>query len=224
MGYYPIFLELGGKNVLVVGGGRVARRKVETLLGYGAVVRIVSRQLNDGLKRLVENGKVFLAGEEFNEEHLNDQLMVFAATDDPELNHRISEAARSRGILINAADQPVDCDFIVPSIVKQGDLSIAVSTSGKSPALAKKIRRQLELQFGKEYEIFLQFMGQVRRAVFQLALPQQENSRIFQALIDSNIFADLAKGDRASVKAALDRILPAQLDRGCLSRFLTEGK
>jgi len=211
MSYYPIFLELEGKTVLVVGGGRVAQRKVDTLLNYGALIRLVSKELTDKLKEMVELGSVLHIGEEFMEKHLDGVFLVFAATDDAQLNHEISESARKRGLPVNAVDQPADCDFIVPSIVSQGDLSIAISTSGKSPALAKTIRKQLEPQFGKEYRLFLNLMGRLRNAVISQDLSQEENSRIFHDIVNSDILKALKAGNPAEVEAALKKILPEGL-------------
>jgi len=114
MSYYPIFLELEGRTALVVGGGSVAQRKVETLLAHGALIRIVSNALTEKLKAMVESGSILHAGDAFSEKHLDGVSLVFAATDDRRLNHEISECARKNGLLINAVDQPADCDFIVP--------------------------------------------------------------------------------------------------------------
>ncbi|MCD6562107.1 MAG: bifunctional precorrin-2 dehydrogenase/sirohydrochlorin ferrochelatase [Deltaproteobacteria bacterium] len=214
MKYYPVFLALEGKNALVVGGGKVARRKVETLVEYGALVQIISMELTDGLKKLVEDGKIIHLGTKF-EDHLMDGIfLVIAATDDHEFNHKISESARRKGLLINAVDQPADCDFIVPSIVKRGDLQIAISTSGKSPALAKKIRKELETQFGDEYESFLYLMGRLRKEILKKEYPQDENMRIFQEIVNSGILTALTKKNMDDVELILKRILPQDLSSG----------
>jgi len=212
MSYYPVFLQLEGKIALVVGGGRVAQRKVETLLRHGASIHIVSKVLTQKLKQLIEVNKVRLLGEEMKDNFLDDAFIVIAATDDKELNSKVSEKARNRGLLVNAVDQPADCNFIVPSIVKKGDLSIAISTSGKSPALAKKIRKGLDGQFGNEYETFLNLMGGLRREVLAMGLSQAENSHIFHAIVDGGIIEALAKNDLAKVESLLARILPQEIN------------
>ncbi|MCF8142470.1 MAG: bifunctional precorrin-2 dehydrogenase/sirohydrochlorin ferrochelatase [Deltaproteobacteria bacterium] len=217
MAYYPIFLQLEGMAGLVVGGGGVARRKVETLLAFGAKVSIVSRELAPELNRLIENGKIQFLGEEMEDRFFDDVSLVIAATDDMEFNHRVSEGARRRGLLINAVDQPADCTFIVPSIVRKGDLMIAISTSGKSPALSKKIRKRLETQFGDEYADFLNLMGDLRKRLLAKGLPQEENSRIFHEMVESNLIEALAQGDRETIAATLRRILPADMDMGCIT-------
>jgi len=212
MSYYPIFLAIEGKTALVVGGGVVGERKVEILLNHGASIRLVSRDLSDKLKALVEDGKVLHLGEDFSEKHLDGVFLVFAATDDKQLNRKISKSARKRGLLINAVDQPEDCDFIVPSLIKRGDLSIAVSTGGKSPALAKSIRKHLEPQFGKEYEVFLNLLGCLRDEIISWGLPQQENSRIFHEIVNSGILKALADNDWDGVEDMLEKILPRKVD------------
>lgn len=217
MSYYPIFLELEGKTALVVGGGGVGERKVESLLNHGASIRLVSRELTDKLKKLVEVRRVLHLGEDFSERHLDGVFLVFAATDDKQLNREISKCARKRGLLINAVDQPEDCDFIVPALIKRGELSIAISTGGKSPALAKSIRKHLEPQFGREYEIFLNLMGRLRDEIISWGLPQQENSRIFHKMVDSGILKALADNDWEGAEVMLEKILPRKVDlKECL--------
>jgi precorrin-2 dehydrogenase/sirohydrochlorin ferrochelatase len=112
------------------------------------------------------------------------------------------------GLLINAVDQLPDCNFIVPSIVKRGDLLIAISTSGKSPALAQKVRKQLDTQFGSEYEDFLVLMGRVRKEILTKGLSQEENSRIFHEIVESDILDALLRDDMKRVESTLRRILP----------------
>jgi len=211
MSYYPIFLNLEGETALVFGGGSVAERKIVTLLEYNALIRIVSRRLTDNLKVLVESKKVQHVGEDFSEKYLNNVFLVIVATDDRRLNRKISEHARERGLLVNVVDQPSDCNFIVPSIVKRGDLSIAISTSGKSPALAKKTRKELESQFGREYETFLVLMGRLRKEILSMGLSQEENSRIFHEIVNSNILSSMAKNDLEGIESTLSRILPSDL-------------
>ena len=211
MSYYPIFLNLEGETALVFGGGSIAERKIVTLLEYNALIRIVSRKLTDNLKVLVEAKKVQHVGEDFSDKYLNNIFLVIVATDDRRLNRKISEHARERGLLVNVVDQPSDCNFIVPSIVKRGDLSIAISTSGKSPALAKKIRKELESQFGREYETFLVLMGRLRKEILSMGLSQEENSRIFHEIVNSNILSSMAKNDLEGIESTLSRILPSDL-------------
>jgi precorrin-2 dehydrogenase/sirohydrochlorin ferrochelatase len=208
MNYYPVFLAISNKTVLVVGGGMVAQRKVETLLGYDAEIGLIAKKLTPRLEALAEDGKVEYLGQDFNEEHLNNVMLLFAATDDTTFNREISMAAQTRGILVNAVDQPADCNFIVPSIVKSGDLQIAVSTSGKSPALAKMLREQLEARFGSEYEIFLDLMSRIRKEVLSKGLPQNINMAIFNRIVRSHMIDFIKAGDFKRVAALLSEMLP----------------
>lgn len=220
MPYYPIFIDLKGKRVIVVGGGKVAERKIETLLEYGAIVDVITRQLSPSLSRYVEEERIKHIGEEFNESCLNDAYMVIAATNDPLLNHQISLNARKRGLLINAVDQPSDCDFIVPSILRRGDLQIAVSTSGKSPALARKIREDLEKKFGDEYKTLLIFLGGLRKEILSRGLSHDENSRMFHAVIDSHILEAISSKDWNEVASILNKILQTQLSSEDVVNYL----
>ena len=205
--YYPIFLNLRGKRTVVVGGGMVAQRKIETLLEHGADVHVISRALTPELDREVKGGRVKHLGEEFSETHLDGAFMVIAATDDTDLNRRVSRAAQKKGLLINAVDQPDDCNFIVPSILRRGDLRIAISTSGKSPAMARKVREDLETQFGDEYESFLNLMGRMRREIIARRLSQKENSRIFRELIESSILEAIGREAWEEAASALSDIV-----------------
>jgi len=209
MKYYPVLLQLEGKTVLVVGGGVVAERKVENLLELAARIHIVSIELTEKLHKLIESKEIKYLGSEFKEEQLEGVFFVIAATDDKLLNRRISEEARKRRLLVNAVDQPEDCDFIFPSIIKRGELLIAISTSGKSPALAKRLRQELEAQFGSEYGVFLDLMGRLRKEILSKGFSQKQNSLIFHEIVDSDILKCLAQGDWERVKSLLKRILPS---------------
>jgi precorrin-2 dehydrogenase/sirohydrochlorin ferrochelatase len=203
-----------------VGGGTVAERKIETLLEYGAVVYVVSRDLTPRLRKYSEEGTIGFLGQEFNEASLEEAFMVIAATDDPILNHKVSEKAKERGLLINAVDQPSDCNFIVPSVLRRGDLLIAVSTSGKSPALAKKLREALEERFGNEYESLLILMGRLREKILTQRLSREENKRIFHDLINSPILEAIARKDWDEVSVILNGIIPGQLSTEDVKTFL----
>jgi precorrin-2 dehydrogenase/sirohydrochlorin ferrochelatase len=220
MSYYPVLIQLDGKKVIVVGGGTVAERKIDTLLEYGAVVQVISRELTSQLHQYLEGGRIGFLGQEFNEDFLEEAFMVIAATDDPYLNHRVSEKAREKGLLVNAVDQPSDCNFILPSILRRGDLLIAVSTSGKSPALAKKVREKLEERFGNEYESFLILMGRLREEILSQRLPQDENRKIFHELVNSPILEAIGRKDWDEVATILNGIIPGRLSSKDVVHYL----
>lgn len=220
MSYYPVLVQLDGKKVLVVGGGTVAERKIETLLEYGAELQVISQELTPRLRRYREVGKIGFLGQEFNEDCLEGAFMVIAATDDPHLNHQVSEKAKKRGLLVNAVDQPSDCNFILPSVLRRGDLLIAVSTSGKSPALAKKLREALEERFGDEYGSFLVLMGRLREQILSERLSQGENRRIFNELVNSPILEAIGRKDWNRVATILNGIIPGRLSSKDVINYL----
>ena len=182
--FFPVYLDIRGKRVLVVGGGMIAQRKITSLLECGAVVFVVSRELTPLVNQYREEGRIKIIGREYEKYLLDNIFMVIAATDDTQLNHQISQDSTARGLLINAVDQPEDCNFIFPSVLKRGDLVLSISTSGKSPALARKIRERLEHEFGNEYARLLNIMGGIRKEVLSWGLPQSKNSLLFKELID----------------------------------------
>ncbi|MDQ0201613.1 precorrin-2 dehydrogenase/sirohydrochlorin ferrochelatase family protein [Neobacillus ginsengisoli] len=162
MEIYPIMLRLKGKRIVVVGGGKVAERKVAGLLGTGARIILICPEASDGLKQLALDGKIDWRQKSFSESDLQDAFMIFAATNDTELNRLVKNSAADHQ-LATIADDPNGSDFHVPSHLKRGRLSIAVSTGGASPTLARKIRQQLELQFDDSYESYLEFLFETRK-------------------------------------------------------------
>ena len=216
-------LDLRGKRAVVVGGGQVAQRKIETLLRNEAEVCVVAQELNSDLKMRVAAGKVKWIGKEYDVQDLNGAFLVIAATDNPTLNRQVSGDAKRKGILINAVDQPADCSFIVPSILKRGDLLITISTSGNSPMLAKKIRRTLERQFGQEYALFLNLMGRLRREILARGFSQGENRRIFQRLVDSPILEAIGQRRWDEVASLVKEITQTEWSAEEICALASEG-
>jgi precorrin-2 dehydrogenase/sirohydrochlorin ferrochelatase len=195
MKYYPLLLDVRERACLVVGGGAVGTRKVETLLACGARVTVVSPAATAQLDALAQEGVVSLAKRSYRAEDLDGKFLVIGATDDEASNRRLSEDAGRRNLLCNIADQPALCNFILPAIVDRGDLVIAVSTSGKSPAFAKRLRRSLERQFGPEYEPFLSVMGKIRDVLLAEAHEPEAHRDLFERLIDGGLL-DLLRDKR----------------------------
>lgn len=160
--YYPLFLSLEGKTCLVVGGGAVGERKVGTLLKFGALVRLVARELSEELEGKRAQNLIVWAAKEYDRSQLQAVSLVFAATDDLNVNRMIASDARELGLWCNMAAEPELGSFIVPSVVERGAISIAVSTSGKSPAAAKLLRQKLECEIGDEWDFFVRLLGQLR--------------------------------------------------------------
>jgi precorrin-2 dehydrogenase/sirohydrochlorin ferrochelatase len=186
MKYYPIFMDIKNKNCLVVGGGNVGRRKAATLEKCQANVTVVSRIFsheNDS----IETTSIVFKKKEYEKEDIKGMFFVFAATADAELNQAIKNDTAKMDILCNIADSPEKSDFILPSIVDRGDLSIAISTSGSSPAMAKKIREDLEHCFGFEYAHFLTLMANIRKKLLLSERDPDGHKQIFQTLIEKGV-------------------------------------
>lgn len=180
MAYYPIFLELKKRPCLVIGGGEVACRKVVALVSCGARVQVVSPTGGNGLRRLVQEGKVHWIQRPFRPADLKRVELVVAATDSQAINDQVYRLARRKGIWVNVVDQPKLCSFIVPSVVRRGKLTLAISTGGASPALSKWIRRDLESRYGPEFGRLLSGMKKAREEVKQKVKGVFKRKRLFE--------------------------------------------
>jgi precorrin-2 dehydrogenase / sirohydrochlorin ferrochelatase len=222
MRYYPAFLDLMDVSCLVVGGGQVGERKVKTLQSCGARVFMISRELTPYLEEEVRQGRVELLAPDYKTGHLTGKFLVIGATDDPLLNGKIGREARERGILCNLVDKPQECNFILPSLVTRGDLTIAVSTAGKSPALAKKIRQDLEEEFTEIYGLYLELLGQIRNEILSRTMSQQENKKIFQTLVNSPVLSWLKSGNFEALYDFMDHLLDPPYPRSRLTEILNK--
>jgi precorrin-2 dehydrogenase/sirohydrochlorin ferrochelatase len=207
MRYYPVYLDIENRNCLVVGGGSVGTRKVLTLLACGANVTVVSTAVTEKLKELSNNGLIRLKERSFQPTDLDDRFLVIGATDSQELNFNIHAEAERRGLLCNIADRPEVCNFILPSIVNRGDLIIAISTSGKSPAFAKRLRKHLEKEFGNEYAEFLNLMGAIRKKLLSQDHEPEVHKHLFEQLIEKDLVQMLKNGDTESINTLLLDVL-----------------
>lgn len=207
MKYYPIYLDIKNRNCLVIGGGSVGTRKALTLLACGANVTVVSKTATEKLHQLSNNGMIKLKKRTFQTTDLDDRFLVIGATDNQELNFQIHAAAERRGLLCNIADCPEACNFILPSILNRGDLIIAISTSGKSPAFAKKLRKQLETEFGDEYAEFLRLMGAIRKKLLSENHEPEAHKHLFEQLIERDLVQMIKNGDMDSINSLLHDVL-----------------
>lgn len=162
MRYYPIYLDIRGRKCVIVGGGEVAARKAGRLIDCGADVFVISPRLSPELAELEKKDLICHIAAEYTGHFINDAALVIGATDDEETNARISDDAGAKGIPVNIVDDPKRCSFILPALVKRGSLTIAIGTGGKSPALARHLRQELENKYGREYETFLDILGDLR--------------------------------------------------------------
>jgi precorrin-2 dehydrogenase/sirohydrochlorin ferrochelatase len=210
--YYPLFLDITGRKCVVVGGGNVAERKVERLLACGARVEVVEKSLTPLLAAWNGEGKVVHRDADYAGSCLVGAFLVIGATDDEVVNGRIARDARALGIPVNIVDDPARCDFILPSIVERGDLSIAISTGGRSPALAKRIRRELEAVYGPEYAILLEILGELRGKVIAGGRPSDENRSCFEAVVSSEILDHIRAGRWKHVKELILRFTGVKME------------
>mgnify|MGYP001577040122 FL=1 len=207
MRYYPIFLDINDKPCIVVGGGSVAERKVSSLLNAGAKVLVISPKLTPALKRLANKKQISYCPNPYKTGDLKGFFLAYSATNDPLVNKAVFKEAKKQGILLNVVDVPELCNFIVPSVVERGDLLIAISTSGKSPAMAKKIREKLEKEFGREYAVFLDIMGKVREKVLTGSKESDKNKEMFEKLVNSPMLEWIRKGKKQEINKFLRKVL-----------------
>jgi len=205
--YYPVFLDINTRKCLVIGGGAVGTRKVLSLLECGAMVTVVSPVATENLQVLASQGVIILKKRTYRPSDMEGKFLVFGATDNEVLNRQINQNAEQSNTLCNIADRPEVCNFILPATVKRDDLVIAISTSGKSPAFAKQLRKQLELQFGPEYAAFLKLMGGIRSLLLKEKHAPEEHKPIFNRIIESNIIDLIRAGKKEEIDTLLRDIL-----------------
>ena len=193
MKFYPVNLDISNEKCVVVGGGEVAERKVIRLLECGARVVLVGKTIVPGLRAMKDEGAIEHVPCDYSEEHIEDAFLVIGATDRDDVNERVYLDSRSRGKLVNVVDEPARCNFILPAIFRRKDLLVAVSTGGKSPALARKLREKMEEKYGPEYGILLDIMGNLRRKIIARGGTSAENKRIFESVLDSDILRHIRK-------------------------------
>jgi len=190
---FPMFVKLEGRNCLVVGAGRIAESKIPGLLEAGAMVRVVAPEAGARVAEWADSGRIVWERRSFESSDLDDAFLVIAATSLADLNGAVFREARQRNILCNAVDDPAHCDFYYPAVVRRGALQIAISTAGLSPALAQRIRYELEEQFGPEYAAWVAHLGEAREELFAQDLDPEWRRQILHRLASRESFA-AAKG------------------------------
>ncbi len=221
MSFYPICLDLKAKTCVVVGGGRVAERKVLGLLSCSAQVSVISPELTEELKRQHVEGNLQWIEREYRQGDLAQAFLVIAATDDEETQKQVYDEAVSNNLLLNVADVPQRCNFILPASVKRGDLTISISTAGKSPALARKLRQKLEKRFGPEYRTLVNILGAVRPEILASGLSQAENERLFKELLHDDMAGWIKSKDLASIEKHFRVVLEGRVGDRWLPGFRT---
>lgn len=209
---FPIFINLAGKNCLVIGGGQVAERKVEDLFSYGANIIVISPKAGDNINRWFNQGLIDWQARQFVDSDLDHAFLVFVATNDALVNKEIVEQCRRQGILANAVDDPPNCDFYVPAVVRRNSLVVGISTEGKSPLFARKMREQLEELIGEEYGQFVDILGEQRDYIKQVIPDIETRKKVFQALVDSDILDLLKMGDEKRIKERMEECMSSWRD------------
>ena len=179
---FPMFLKLEGRQCLVVGAGKVGEPKISGLLETGARIRVVSLDATPTVREWARAGFIELDLRAFSPDDLDGAFLAIVSTNSRTLNERVYHEAQRRGVLCNVVDVPDLCDFFYPSVVRRGDLQIAVSTAGKSPSLAQKIRQQLEKQYGPAYAAWVQELGETRKLILASDLDKERKLDLLHSL------------------------------------------
>ena len=209
--YYPILLDLRGRRCLVIGGGAIATGKVEGLLEAGAWVTVIAPALSPALAALVESGRVRHLARAYQPGDLAEAFLAIGATDDGSANAAVWQEATERSLLFNAVDDVPHCNFIAPSILRQGDLTVAISTSGKAPALAVRLKERLAPELGPEYARFLELAGALREGLAAHRPDFDERKAVWYRLVDSDVIDLLRAGDEAAARDRIEAITGVRL-------------
>ena len=205
---YPVFLKLEDKLCVVVGAGRVAERRVRGLCDAGARVRVVGITATEGILQLADEGAIHLCQRAFEPGDLDGSTLVIAATDQADVNRAVQAAAKCRGILFCGADRHTESDFIVPAVVRRGDLQVAISTGGNSPAYAALLRREIEAFLDDGHVGFLDLIADLRRRVYARFPNAPERRQAFwQELVTDDTLALARKGQWAEIEERIEKCL-----------------
>jgi precorrin-2 dehydrogenase/sirohydrochlorin ferrochelatase len=195
---FPMFLKLAGRACLVVGAGSVGTPKIEGLLAAGADVTVVAPHATDAVKAWADAGRLLWQARSFEPSDLDGVFLVVVATPSRELNDRVFKQAQREGVLANVVDDPPRCDFYYPAVVRRGALQVAISTDGKSPALAQRLRKQFEHELGPVYEDWVEELGQERQRLFAQPINPDERKQMLHSLASQSSFEAYARGRNAS--------------------------
>ena len=212
MKYYPICFNISNRKCIVIGGGNVAERKIARLIECDANVVVVAEILTPKLEAMKSEGKIGHISDDYQEKYIRDAFLVIGATDRDDINERIYTDAKKSGALVNIVDDLDRCDFILPALFQQGDLQIAISTGGGSPALAKKLRIELTENYGPEYKTLLDIMGAVREKVIARGYPSEENKKVFESLLNSDILRYIREKNINKVKKLVSDLVGKDMD------------
>jgi len=223
--FYPLNLDISDQLCLVIGGGTVASRKISGLLPCGARVRVISPEICPSIRGMVEEGVLEWKQRKFMTGDVTGAKLVFAATDNDTTQTKVVEEARAAGIPVNVVTHPENCTFHVPAISRQGELLISVTTGGGSPALAARIRKELQKHYGAEYGDFLLLLAKIRKQVIHSSDYSDEHKQVFQKLVNSDILVCIKEQRWEDLTQLLQQILPPEIDIvSCLAMLQNHGE
>lgn len=205
--YYPVYIQLREQPCIVIGGGKIAEGKVAGLLAAQANVTVISPDLTAHLRDLVEEKQITYLARTYQAGDLTGAFMVICATDHAETNHQVWQEASANRQLVNVVDDMPRCNFIAPSILRKGDLTIAISTSGKAPALAVRLKERLQRELGPEYERFLELAGELREPLARNIPDFETRKALWYELVDSEILEVLARGDETAAREIISQVV-----------------
>ena len=203
--YYPIFIDVENRDVVIVGGGTVCARKAETMLRYGANVTVVSPKFTEEIEKWAKEGRVRIKRKAYDDADLEGASMVIASTDDESVNSRVAADSRRRRIPVNVVDVTPLCEFIVPAIVESGSIQIAVSTGGKSPAVARTLKEDLQRLVGSEYAEINDLLGSLRDDAKRVLPTDTDRKRFFDGILARGVLQMLRDGKREEAHQAIAR-------------------
>lgn len=212
MALYPVNLDIRNQLCLVIGGGVVAKRKVESLLPCEPQIVVISPELCPELAECAEEKQIEWKPREYHVGDLAGAKLVFAATDSRLTQQEIVNEAGSAGILVNVVTDPDSCSFQVPAMFRQGNLLITIATGGASPALAARIRKELEVQYGEEYGLLLTLMATVRKQIVALSDDQSHHKLLFEKLLSSDILSLIKAANWPQLQVTLRDVLPPEIE------------
>lgn len=203
--YFPVFLDLSNRNALVVGGGKIALRRVQALLDCGAQVTVVAPELDPKLAGLARGKKIRLFRRPFIEEDLKNQWLVISAANDRKVNERIGKVCKENNLLVNVVDQPELCSYITPALFRRGEVVTAISTGGASPALAAFLKRKMSEVLGDEVRTLAGLLGKYRARF--LKIPMQKRKTILKKILTEETLEQLRKGKKSSVVRKIEELV-----------------
>lgn len=207
MSHYPVYLDLRNRPCFVIGGCGMAEEKVRGLLESRARVTVISPDLSEELNRMAAEGRIDWISRRFRRGDLRTACLVIVVGQPPAVTDAVWEETRGRNILVNTLDDVPHCDFIAPAIVRRGDLTVAISTGGKAPVMAVRLRQKLERELGEEHARFLELAGKVRKPLAQLWPDFATRKELWYRLIDSDVIHLLRRGDEATALNRFEEIL-----------------